>query len=108
MKFSEILKEMPNMKLGTKIKREDGQIYELMKTQNNQRKFGRLGNKKRQERFMRYTNIDKEFEVIEENKEIEELDDEIESYTDTVEQSKNKINELVRAVNKLIKEREEK
>ena len=49
--------------------------------------------------------LNREVEVIEENKEIEELSiDEIDNKVTL----KNKINELVRAVNKINKEREEK
>ena len=66
MKFSEVLQKMNNMKLGTKIIRDDGQIYQLMK-KSGKRKFGRLGNKKGQQRFMTYTNINKNFELLEEN-----------------------------------------
>lgn len=104
MKFSEVLQKMNNMKLGTKIIRDDGQIYQLMK-KSGKRKFGRLGNKKGQQRFMTYTNINKNFELLEENDKIKELNDnDIYDFYHLY----LKINELVRAVNKLIKESEVK
>ena len=74
MKGYELLKEMPNMKIGTKIRRiEDGQVYKLEKVEcSKERKFSRVGNKKGIERFITYKNMHRDFEVIEENKEIEE------------------------------------
>lgn len=74
MKGYELLKEMPNMKIGTKIRRiEDGQVYKLEKVEcTKERKFSRVGNKKGIERFITYKNMHRDFEVIEENKEIEE------------------------------------
>lgn len=74
MKGYELIKEMPNMKLGTKVKRiKDGQIYKLEKVEcTKERKFSRVGNKKAVERFMTYKNMHSEFKVIEEDKEIEE------------------------------------
>ena len=122
MKGYELIKEMPNMKIGTKIRRiEDGQAYKLEKVEcSKERKFSRVGNKKGIERFMTYKNMHRDFEVIEENKEIEELEMIVyeTSYCDGEEYTSlkparamdmhNKINELVRAVNKLNKEREEK
>lgn len=109
MKGYELLKEMPNMKIGTKIRRiEDGQAYKLEKVEcSKERKFSRVGNKKGIERFMTYKNMHRDFEVIEENKEIEELD-EMQIINARPEINATKINELVRAVNKLNKEREEK
>ena len=107
MKGYELIKEMPNMELGTKIRRiKDGQIYKLEKVEcKKERKFSRVGNKKGIERFMTYENMHRDFEVIEENKEIKELTDIDTYYSDHL---LSKINELVRAVNKLNKEREEK
>lgn len=109
MKGYELIKEMPNMKLGTKIRRvKDGQIYKLEKVEcKKERKFSRVGNKKGIERFMTYENMHKDFEVIEENREIEELDN-MELINARPEVNAIKINELVRAVNKINKEREEK
>ena len=109
MKGYELIKEMPNMKLGTKIRRiKDGQMYKLQKVEcKKERKFSRVGNKKGIERFMTYENMHKDFEVIEENKEIEELDN-MELINARPEVNAIKINELVQAVNKLNKEREEK
>ena len=105
MKGYELIKEMPNMKLGTKIRRiKDGQEYKLEKVEcTGERKFARVGNKKGTERFMTYKNMHRDFEVIEEQKEIEDL----KSFPTSIDIEK-KISELVRAVNKLIKEREEK
>ena len=51
--------------------------------------------------------LNREVEVIEENKEIKELDD-LELINARPEVNARKINELVQAVNKLNKEREEK
>lgn len=107
MKGYEVIKQMSNMKLGTKIRRDDGQVYELMK-QSGKRKFGRIGNKKGQQRFMTYSNIQRDFEVIEENKEIKYLEGNEIKHTerslDTI--FMRKIDELVQAVNKLSKEAE--
>ena len=113
MKGYELIKEMPNMELGTKIRRiKDGQIYKLEKVEcKKERKFSRVGNKKGIERFMTYENMHRDFEVIEENKEIEKLEiseSNTEIIDDFVIKNREKINELVRAVNKLNKEREEK
>lgn len=118
MKGYELIKEMPNMKLGTKIRRiKDGQMYKLQKVEcKKERKFSRVGNKKGIERFMTYENMHKDFEVIEENKEIKELNkisyNEF-KYTDTKHRfdltniEYDKINELVREVNKIKKQLEE-
>lgn len=110
MKGYELIKEMPNMELGTKIRRiKDGQIYKLEKVEcTKERKFSRVENKKAVERFMTYKNMHRDFEVIEENKEIEELPVyPFYSYREKdISENRLKINELVRAVNKLIKEAE--
>ena len=108
MKGYELLKEMPNMKIGTKIRRiEDGQVYKLEKAEcTRERKFSRIGNKKGIERFITYKNMHRDFEVIEENKEIEELD-EMQIINARPEINAKKINEIVRAVNKINKELEE-
>ena len=114
MKGYELLKEMPNMKIGTKIRRiEDGQVYKLEKVEcTRERKFSRIGNKKGIERFITYKNMHRDFEVIEENKEIEEIDTTkifeftMDSVFEWNNEMEDKINELVRAVNKINKERE--
>lgn len=115
MKGYELLKEMPNMEIGTKIRRiEDGQVYKLEKVEcTKERKFSRVGNKKGIERFITYKNMHRDFEIIEENKEIEELNkisyNEF-KYTDNKHRfdltniEYDKINELIRAVNKLNRE----
>lgn len=108
MKGYELIKEMPNMKLGTKIRRiKDGQMYKLEKVEcKKERKFSRVGNKKGIERFMTYENMHKDFEVIEENKEIDiqsikEISSEDRFYkTDNID----KLNELTRAIKQIDKE----
>ena len=110
MKGYELLKEMPNMKIGTKIRRiEDGQVYKLEKVEcTKERKFSRIGNKKGIERFITYKNMHRDFEVIEENKEIEELEiseKDRKFHSDYINSIADKLNEVV---NKINKEREEK
>ena len=117
MKGYELIKVMPNMKLGTKIRRiNDGQIYKLEKVEcTKERKFSRIGNKKAVERFMTYKNMHRDFEVIEENKEIEELNDtnynceemSIEETNCYNNLTRTKLNEVIRAVNKINKKLEE-
>ena len=112
MKGYELIKEMPNMKLGTKIRRiKDGQIYKLEKVEcKKERRFSRVGNKKGIERFMTYENMHRDFEVIEEKEGIKELHEHkvLEYGSLDIEENRLKINELVRQVNKLTKEMEAK
>lgn len=110
MKGYELLKEIPNMKIGTKIRRiEDGQVYKLEKVEyTKERKFSRVGNKKGIERFITYKNMHRDFEVIKENKEIEELEiseKDRNFHSDYINNIADKLNEVIRKINK---EREEK
>ncbi len=105
--FEDIISKINEFKLGTKIRSERGDVYNLSQAEGigKQRKFSRWNGTKL--RFMTYENIGKKFEILEDNtEEIEELLT-IEDYecdkTD-IRLNRNKINELVKAVNKLRKE----
>lgn len=80
-KFNEVIKNMNSWKLGTQIKRDDGQVYELMKAAGGKRKFGRLGNKKNQQRFMTYNNMKHTFEVVEQDIDIQSIEEYKSEYT---------------------------
>lgn len=105
--FEDIIAHIDKFELGTKIKSERGDVYNLSQAEGigKQRKFSRWNGTKL--RFMTYENIGKKFEILEDNTEqIEELLT-IEDYecdkTD-IRLNRDKINELVKAVNKLRKE----
>ena len=103
--FEDIIAHIDKFELGTKIKSERGDIYNLSQAEGEGRKFSRWNGTKL--RFMTYENIGKKFEILEDNTEqIEELLT-IEDYecdkTD-IRLNRDKINELVKAVNKLRKE----
>ena len=105
--FEDIISKINEFKLGTKIRSERGDVYNLSQAEGigKQRKFSRWNGTKL--RFMTYENIGKKFEILEDNtEEIEELLT-IEDYecdkTD-IRLNRDKINELVKAVNKLRKE----
>ena len=104
--FEDIIAHIDKFELGTKIKSERGDIYNLSQAEGEGRKFSRWNGTKL--RFMTYENIGKKFEILEDNtEEIEELLT-IEDYecdkTD-IRLNRDKINELVRAVNKLRKDK---
>ena len=105
--FEDIVSKINEFKLGTKIRSERGDVYNLSQAEGigKQRKFSRWNGTKL--RFMTYENIGKKFEILEDNtEEIEELLT-IEDYecdkTD-IRLNRDKINELIKAVNKLRKE----
>ena len=100
--FEDIISKINEFKLGTKIRSERGDIYNLSQAEGigKQRKFSRWNGTKL--RFMTYENIGKKFEILEDNTEqIEELLT-IEDYecdkTD-IRLNRDKINELVRRIN---------
>lgn len=116
--FEDIISKINEFKLGTKIRSERGDVYNLSQAEGigKQRKFSRWNGTKL--RFMTYENIGKKFEILEDNteeiEEIKEISDEyfnmlsdeakvkwLKSY---IKEDRNKINELVKAVNKLRKE----
>lgn len=116
--FEDIISKINEFKLGTKIRSERGDVYNLSQAEGEgkQRKFSRWNGTKL--RFMTYENIGKKFEILEDNteeiEEIKEISDEyfnmlsdeakvkwLKSY---IKEDRNKINELVKAVNKLRKE----
>lgn len=106
--FEDIIAHIDKFELGTKIKSERGDIYNLSQAEGigKQRKFSRWNGTKL--RFMTYENIGKKFEILEDNtEEIEELLT-IEDYecdkTD-IRLNRDKINELVKAVNSIRKDK---
>ena len=123
--FEDIISKINEFKLGTKIRSERGDVYNLSQAEGigKQRKFSRWNGTKL--RFMTYENIGKKFEILEDNtEEIEELDkqkakNEIWTYTDANINKSNlyclslytehhivpKINELVKAVNSIRKDK---
>lgn len=78
--FEDIIAHIDKFELGTKIKSERGDIYNLSQAEGigKQRKFSRWNGTKL--RFMTYDNIGKKFEILEDNtEEIEELEKEQEA-----------------------------
>lgn len=78
--FEDIISKINEFKLGTKIRSERGDIYNLSQAEGigKQRKFSRWNGTKL--RFMTYENIGKKFEILEDNtEEIEELEKEQEA-----------------------------
>ena len=113
--FEEIIASIEQFDLGTKIRSNTGDIYNLSQAEGEgkQRKFSRWDGTKL--RFMTYENIGKKFEILEDNtEEIEELStyrtfaeyDELakKCINMNAEQFFYKINELVKAVNEIRKE----
>lgn len=103
--FEDIIAHIDKFELGTKIRSERGDIYNLSQAEGKgkQRKFSRWDGTKL--RFLTYENIGKKFEILEDNtEEIEELPD----YNYSIKENRDKINQLVRDYNKLIKESEDK
>ena len=105
--FEDIISKINEFKLGTKIRSERGDVYNLSQAEGigKQRKFSRWNGTKL--RFMTYENIGKKFEILEDNtEEIEELlaIEDYECDKTDIRLNRDKINELVKAVNKLRKE----
>ena len=94
--FEDIISKINEFKLGTKIRSERGDVYNLSQAEGigKQRKFSRWNGTKL--RFMTYENIGKKFEILEDNtEEIEELPD----YNYSIKENRDKINELVKRIN---------
>ena len=66
--FYEIVCSLNHYKLGTIIESETGQRYKLTKTDNEYRKFSRIG---KGLRFLTYENMNKKFRIVEEQEEID-------------------------------------
>lgn len=93
--FEDIIAHIDKFELGTKIRSERGDVYNLSQAEGigKQRKFSRWNGTKL--RFMTYENIGKKFEILEDNtEEIEELPD----YNYSIKENRDKINELVRRI----------
>lgn len=78
--FEDIIAHIDKFELGTKIRSERGDVYNLSQAEGEgkQRKFSRWNGTKL--RFMTYDNIGKKFEILEDNtEEIEELEKEQEA-----------------------------
>lgn len=111
--FYEIVCSLNNYSLGTIIESETGQRYKLTKTDNDYRKFSRIG---KGLRFLTYENMNKKFRIVEEQEEIDiQKIDEIHSIFienstcgDDVKFLARKYNELVQAVKQLDKNIKEK
>ena len=107
--FEDIIAHIDKFELGTKIRSERGDVYNLSQAEGEgkQRKFSRWNGTKL--RFMTYDNIGKKFEILEDNtEEIKELE-KIENgnvYTYNWIEVANKVNELVKAVNKMKEDKE--
>lgn len=114
--FEEIIASIEQFDLGTKIRSNTGDIYNLSQAEGEgkQRKFSRWDGTKL--RFLTYGNIDKKFEILEDNtEEIEELSTyrDIEEFGEldkrcinqNAKEFFNKINELVKAVNSIRKDK---
>lgn len=109
--FEEIMESIEQFDLGTKIRSNTGDIYNLSQAEGEgkQRKFSRWDGTKL--RFLTYENIGKKFEILEDNtEEIEELkrtenvyDITLECYHDIEKKISNdeladKINEIIRYI----------
>lgn len=112
--FEDMVARIDEFKLGTKIRSETGDVYNLNQAEGEgkQRKFSRWNGTRL--RFMTYENIGKKFEIIEEEPEIdvqslEEID---ERYPGEPPEVKAvpfiRINELIRAIKQLDKQIKEK
>ena len=105
--FEDIISKINEFKLGTKIRSERGDVYNLNQAEGigKQRKFSRWNGTKL--RFMTYENIGKKFEILEDNiEEIEEIPEErIENCTDrNYAYLATKYNELVKAIKEIRKD----
>ena len=105
--FEDIIAHIDKFELGTKIRSERGDVYNLSQAEGEgkQRKFSRWNGTKL--RFMTYDNIGKKFEILEDNtEEIKELKPIEDGMTVRYEWNEipNKINELVKSVNYIRKE----
>lgn len=98
--FEEIIASIEQFDLGTKIRSNTGDIYNLSQAEGEgkQRKFSRWDGTKL--RFMTYENIGKKFEILEDNTEqIEELDlIKKENIWDKLSMCEDKINEIIRYI----------
>ena len=116
--FEDIIAHIDKFELGTKIRSERGDVYNLSQAEGigKQRKFSRWNGTKL--RFMTYENIGKKFEILEDNtEEIEELyidmdkmlsrDNEEAKYSTYTcfKLMIDKINDLVKAVNSIRKDK---
>lgn len=107
--FEDIIAHIDKFELGTKIRSERGDVYNLSQAEGigKQRKFSRWNGTKL--RFMTYDNIGKKFEILEDNtEEIEELEiTEIvqNRLVKEIRENREKINELVKAVNSIRKDK---
>lgn len=114
-KFEDMVARIDEFKLGTKIRSETGDVYNLNQAEGEgkQRKFSRWNGTRL--RFMTYENIGKKFEIIEEEPEIdiqgikdmERYDDGL-SYGYKPTDIGDKINELIKAIKQLDKKIKEK
>ena len=105
--FEDIISKINEFKLGTKIRSERGDVYNLSQAEGigKQRKFSRWNGTKL--RFMTYENIGKKFEILEDNtEEIEEIPQyRIDNCTDyNYCYLAEKYNKLAKAVNQIRKE----
>ena len=102
--FEDIISKINEFKLGTKIRSERGDVYNLSQAEGigKQRKFSRWNGTKL--RFMTYENIGKKFEILEDNtEEIEELDEWITRRDGEVTQQEGKRLEMCHKINELVK-----
>lgn len=107
--FEDIIAHIDKFELGTKIRSERGDIYNLSQAEGEgkQRKFSRWNGTRL--RFMTYENIGKKFEILEDNtEEIEELKYDVVDENgigwyklDTIA---DKVTELIKAVNEIRKD----
>lgn len=105
--FYEIVCGLNNYKLGTIIESETGQRYKLTKTDNDYRKFSRIG---KGLRFLTYENMNKKFRIVEEQEEIDirKLDFlvEYDSFEDydcrDIGIAITKINKITKTINKMV------
>ena len=105
--FEDIISKINEFKLGTKIRSERGDVYNLSQAEGigKQRKFSRWNGTKL--RFMTYENIGKKFEILEDNiEEIEEIPQyRIDNCTDyNYSYLAEKYNKLAKAVNQIRKD----
>lgn len=98
--FEDIVAHIDKFELGTKIKSETGDVYNLNQAEGEgkQRKFSRWNGTRL--RFMTYENIGKKFEIIEEEPEIDiQGIKEITSFG--IKQNQDGINLLIKAIKQL-------
>ena len=113
--FEEIIASIEQFDLGTKIRSNTGDIYNLSQAEGEgkQRKFSRWDGTKL--RFLTYENIGKKFEILEDNtEEIEEIGE----FVDLIGMNENeevlfkmirccthKIDEIIKAINSIRKDK---